>query len=366
MIRRAAAASIGAVVSVLTLRALARRGGDRLLAAPRTTPDEAGLGAALDALGGEVVRIRSRDGLRLTARWLPAEASSEMPSGMPSGAEAWRPDPHEAILLLHGWSGSSTPDLVEYGPFLRRTAGVLGLDARGHGGSDDSPTTFGLREVEDVAGALTWLGERGIERVALVGMSMGGMSAIAAVAVLGDGSLASADADLSAPAHVAPPRRPRIVAVVGDSVAPDLVVPIASRMGGPGRRIMAARLLDAAARTLGADPRETEPRRVVGLLEGTPLLLISGDADTTVPLADARRLADVAPAGTTHWIVPGAEHGRAHAMDPVGYESRVTYHLRRAYASERETGPIIGAPVAGSPDLGDLIDVPDPVSHVED
>ena len=262
--------------------------------------------------------------------------------------------------------GSSGPDLVEYGPFLRRTAGVLGLDARGHGGSDDAPTTFGSREIEDVAGALTWLGERGIERVALVGLSMGGMTAIAAVAVLGDGSLSNADADPDAPAHVAPPRRPRIVSVVADSVAPELIVPIASRLRSIGRRFLAARLLDAVARTLGADPRETEPLRMVGLLEGTPLLLISGDADATVPLADATRLADAAHTGATHWIVPGAEHGRAHATDPAGYESRVTDHLRRSYGSGRQAGPIIGAPGERSPELADPVDVPDPASPVED
>ena len=149
---------------------------DRLLHAPRTTPDEEALGPALDELGGEVVRLRARDGLRLAARWLAGRRGA--------GAD-WAPDPHEAILLLHGYSGSIAPDLVEYGPFLRRTAGVLGLDFRGHGGSDDGPTTFGLLEVEDVAGALAWLGERGITRVALVGTSMGGITAIAAVAVLG-------------------------------------------------------------------------------------------------------------------------------------------------------------------------------------
>ena len=73
----------------------------------------------------------------------------------------------------------SRPTCVEYGPFLRRTAGVLGLDFRGHGGSDDGPTTFGLLETEDIAGALAWLGERGITRVAMVGTSMGGITAIA-------------------------------------------------------------------------------------------------------------------------------------------------------------------------------------------
>lgn len=330
MIRRAIVATVAAIGSVLTLRAVARRGGERLLTMSRTRPGEAALGPALDALGGEVVRVRSRDGLSLGARWLPAETAAD------AGDDGdWRSDPHEAILLLHGWSGSSTPDLVEYGPFLRRTAGVLGLDFRGHGGSDLAPSTFGLREVEDVAGALAWLGERGIDRVALVGLSMGGATAIAAVAVLGDGTLRSTDADPAAPAHVAPPRRPRIVAVVGDSVAPELVVPVASRLRGPASRLIAGGLLGAAARSLGADPRETEPLRVAALLEGVPLLLISGEADTTVPLGDARRLAAAAPPGTVHWIVPDAEHRQAHQVDRDGYEMGVARHLREAFASAR-------------------------------
>lgn len=363
MIRRLVAGGLAAVASGVMLRALARRGGDRLLAAPRTMPEEAALGPALDALGGEVVRLRSRDGLQLAARWLPAEGPGE---GGDASVDAWRPDPHDAILLLHGWSGSSAPDVVEYGPFLRRTAGVLGLDFGGHGGSDDAPTTFGLREVDDVAGALAWLGERGTERVGLVGFSMGGGTALAAVAVLGDGTLSSIDADPDAPAHVAPPRRPRIVAVVGDSVAPELAVPIASRLRGPGRRIVAGTLLAAAARRLGADPRETEPLRVIGLLEGTPLLLISGDADWTVPLDDARRLAAAAPPGTVHWIVAGAEHGRAHETDPVEYEAHVTKHLRAAFASPSEAGPIIGAPGDRSAPMPNPAELPDPANPVED
>jgi pimeloyl-ACP methyl ester carboxylesterase len=361
MIRRAAAASVAAVASAVMVRSVTRRGARRLLDAPRADPDEAALGPALDALGGEVVRIRSRDGLRLTARWLPAE-------GAP-GPDPWRPDPHAAILLLHGWSGSCAPDLVESGPFLRRTAGVLGLDFRGHGESDASPTTFGLREVEDVAGALGWLGERGIERTALVGSSMGGITALASVVVLGDGSLPSADADPAAPALVAPPRRPRIVAVVADSVPPEIAVGIASRLRGPGRRLVAGRLLDAAARRLGGDPRETEPIRVIGLLDGLPLMLISGGADTTVPLADARRLAAAAPPGTIHLVIPGAEHGRSHATDPAIYEAAVTDFLRDALGpslSGPGADPIIATPGRSLPDLSDPVDVPDTASSAED
>lgn len=332
MIRRIVVAGATAALSAVTLRVVSRRAVDRLLRAPRTGPSEGALGPALDELGGEVVRLRARDGLRLSARWLPAEGPGP----------DWSPDPHEAILLLHGYSGSIAPDLVEYGPFLRRTAGVLGLDFRGHGGSDDGPSTFGLLETEDIAGALAWLGERGITRVALVGISMGGISAIAAVAVLGDGSLAAADGDPAAPRGVDAAPRPVIVGLVADSTAPDIEVPVATRVGGPAGRFVAARLFDGATRVLGADPRATEPSRVVGLLESLPLLLIHGEDDATVPIAEGRRLAALAGPASEHWVVPGAGHSGSHGVAGDDYERRVSDFLRLAFGRER--GDAVGSP----------------------
>jgi pimeloyl-ACP methyl ester carboxylesterase len=326
MIGRLLLAGGALVVPLASFGVVSRRAGRRLLAAPRTLPAERGLGPALDALGGEIVRLRARDGVRLSARWLPAR---------PPGDGDWHVDPHEAILLLHGYSGSIAPDLVEYAPFLRRTAGVLGLDFRGHGGSDDGPTTFGLLEIEDVAGALAWLGERGIDRVAIMGTSMGGMAAIAATAVLGDGTLASVDASAAAPISPAPPPRPRIVAVVADSVTPEVRIVVASRIGGPMSGLAADRALAAAARQLGEDLRAVEPRRMLPLLEDLPVLLIHGDADETLPLADGLRLAALGGPATEHWVVPGADHSHAHLTDPASYEERVGGFLRFALASAR-------------------------------
>jgi pimeloyl-ACP methyl ester carboxylesterase len=359
VIRRVALAAGAIAIPIVAARTLARRGARRILEAPRTTPSEASLGAALDALGGEIVQLRSRDGLRLAGRWLPSEDADGAADGG-AGDGSWAPEAHEAVLLLHGWSGSIAPDLVEYGPFLRRTAGVLGLDFRGHGGSDEAPTTFGMNEVEDVAGALAWLGERGIERVALVGTSMGAMTAIASVGVLGDGSLVAADADPTAPIGVVAPPRPRIVAVVADSAAPELVVPVAARMRTPLPRAVAGRLFGIAAGRLGADPRATEPLRMIGLVAPVPILLIHGEADTTVPLADGRRLAAVAGPSSEHWEVPDAEHSGGHVAAPAAYEARVTAFLRRAFAGTRGQGPIIAAPE-------DRPGVPrDPAKSVED
>jgi uncharacterized protein len=326
VIRRALVALVAPLVALAAVRPLTDGMARRLMAAPRTGPDEAASRPRLEALGGEVVRLRARDGVRLAGRWLPAE---EAPG------DDWAVDPREAVLLLHGWTGSVTPDLVEHAPYLRRTANVLGLDFRGHGGSDDGPTTFGVLEVEDVAGALAWLGERGVRRVALMGSSMGGVTALASVVVLGDGRLAAADAGRDAPASSVEAPRPRIVAIVAESVPPELAILVARRIRVPFGRRLADRAFGRIARVAGADPRATQPARTVPLLEDVPLQLIHGDADATVPLRDARRLVDLAARGTRHLVVAGADHGEGHAADPVAYEAAVTNHLRASFAMTR-------------------------------
>ncbi len=317
----------------------------RMLAAPRTLPGEAALGPDLDRLGGEVIRIRARDGLRLAARWLGAEAADS----------DWQPDPREAILLLHGYSGSVAPDLLEYGPTLRRTAGVLGLDFRGHGGSDPAETTFGLREVDDVGGALVWLGERGIRRVALVGTSMGGIVALAATAVLGDGRMAAADTEPDAPRVTAPAPQPLIVGIVAESVPAELPTVVANRLRGPRliRILLARRAFTIAAGRLGGDPRATEPIRVAPLLEDLPVLLVHGDADTTVPPAEGRRLVGAFGPVAEHWVVRGAGHGLGRRVVPADWDARVGAFLRTAFRSGRDREDalgILGSPAAEPPD----------------
>ena len=272
---------------------------DRLLDAPRTRPGEAALGPALDALGGEVVRLRSRDGLRLAAAGCrPADPTAD-----------WTPDPHEAILLLHGYSGSIAPDLVEYGA-------VPAPDGRASSGSTSAATagrttgrsTFGLLEIEDVAGALAWLGERGITRVALVGTSMGGIAAIAAVAVLGDGSLAAADGDPDGAARRRRRARARrSSAVVADSVAPELEVPVATRVRGPAgalRRRPPVRRRDARARA----PIRARPSRSGSSASSSRSRCCSSTARPTRPCRS--RTADGWPRSrgraAEHWVVPGA------------------------------------------------------------
>ena len=73
MIRRLLVVAAAPVVALLAIRPVEDRLARRLMDAPRRLPEESGMAAALDRLGGEVVRLRSRDGVRLTGRWLAAE-----------------------------------------------------------------------------------------------------------------------------------------------------------------------------------------------------------------------------------------------------------------------------------------------------
>jgi pimeloyl-ACP methyl ester carboxylesterase len=164
---------------------------------------------------------------------------------------------------------------------------------------------------------------------------MGGITAIASVAVLGDGRLTSADADPAAPAATVDAPRPRIVAVVADSVTPELALVVANRLRVPFGRRIADHAFTRMARQLGGDPRDTEPTAVVGLLEDLPLLLVHGTEDRTVRMEDADRLASAAPSGSRRLVIEGAGHGQGHAVDPDAYEAAVNALVREAFGAAR-------------------------------
>jgi predicted esterase len=70
------------------------------------------------------------------------------------------------------------------------------------------------------------------------------------------------------------------------------------------------------------------------------MLLIHGEADTTVPIAEGRRLATLAGPSTQHWVIPGAEHSGGHAVAGQDYETRVKDFLRLAF--QRGRGDDVG------------------------
>src|SRR5215211_3403336 len=111
----------------------------------------------------EEVSFRSTDGVRLAAWFAPAPAS------------------RAAIIVLHGHGGNRHTSLV-YASLLYPDFSLLLPDLRGHGESEGRHTSVGYLERLDLIGAARYLASRGFERIGVLGISMGGATAILAAA----------------------------------------------------------------------------------------------------------------------------------------------------------------------------------------
>ena len=108
------------------------------------------------------ITFKSKDGLTLFGRFL-------------------RSRNHATILLLHPL-GSSNNGMLLYAEFLAKAGyGVFMIDLRAHGSSDGDTSTYGLREADDVAGAVDYLLHRldvNGQKIGALGISLGAQAAL--------------------------------------------------------------------------------------------------------------------------------------------------------------------------------------------
>ena len=81
---------------------------------------------------------------------------------------------------------------------------------------------------------------------------------------------------------------------------------------------------------IGVTPARIAPRQVIARVAPRPLLIIHGDADQLIPLAQARQLFAAARAPKELEIVSGAGHCLCRLVAPEPYEKRVTQWLDAA------------------------------------
>ncbi|WJV44689.1 alpha/beta fold hydrolase [Streptomyces flavofungini] len=223
-----------------------------------------------------------------------------------------------AVLLLHGGGLTArTWDFVCLG--LRGTARLVALDLRGHGDSDWSDDYRVDTMAEDVIAAADHLG---LDRVRLVGMSLGGVVAARAAAAHPDRVARLALIDVAPGVDFESTERMRtFMAGLGPVDELDTVVDAALRVSPrAGRGRLTYRMRALFRRTPGGtwvpkgDPRPPDfpailaaTDRLAAQLTGLPVLLVRGGRSRVLPQSAAERLVERVPDGELV-VVPDAGH----------------------------------------------------------
>jgi uncharacterized protein len=240
------------------------------------------------------VTFTTTDGVRLSGWYLPSR----------NGA---------VVVALHG-AGSTRSSVLAHAVVLAHHGyGVLLFDGRGHGRSGGRAMDFGWYGDVDVAAATDFVtAQAGVdpERIAVLGLSMGGEEAVGAAA--GDARLRAVVAD-GATNRVA-----------GDKAW------LSARHGVRGwLQEQLDRLMYGTADLLSDASPPITLREAAARTSPRPVLLITAGA---VPdEADAAAYIQAAsPATVEVWTAPDAGHTRSLAVHPAEWEARVVPFFDRA------------------------------------
>ena len=231
----------------------------------------------------EPLTLRAHDAVRLDGVLLTAA----------DGDAAGRP----GIVLAHGFTGSwRRPEVRRAAALFSRYGRVLAFDFRGHGGSA-GVSTVGDREIWDVEAAVAHLRERGCERIATVGFSMGASVVVRHAGLVG--GLAAA-VSVSGPSRwyyrgTAPMRR------------------VHWAIERPLGRVVARYAFHTRIARGPWDPEPESPVEAAGLIAPTPFLVVHGDADPYFPVEHGQRLYAAARDPRELWIEPGYGHAETAA-----------------------------------------------------
>lgn len=210
------------------------------------------------------------------------------------------PAPQAAVAVLHGWGGNCE-DMLPFAALLHRGGlGVLLVDARNHGQSDADTFSSMPRFAEDLEHAIDWLAQQpevDASRLAVLGHSVG------------------AAASLLAASH-----RPSLAAVVSISSfthPAEMMRLVMSSHHIPywpiGRWVVSY-----VQRTIGHRLDDIAPLHTLQTIH-SPVLLVHGDQDHTVPVEAAKTLFSHRPSDAVQLLViPGATHNSVSAIEQYG------------------------------------------------
>jgi pimeloyl-ACP methyl ester carboxylesterase len=220
------------------------------------------------------------------------------------------PQHQNLVVCIHGMNGACI-DMAGLGHDLRQLGyDVLLFDLRGHGASESARLSMGRAERADLRAVLAWARQQGFtpDRIGWIGESMG------AATVLMEGA-----------------QNPDIRTAVLDCPygnLPELLdQQLAAHSGLP--RVFNPGIILAARLVFGIRTDDLVPARSASRWQDRPLMVIHGEADSIVPVRQARQIARAAGPNCRLVTLPGVEHVSAYASDPVRYVATVDQFLRQ-------------------------------------
>jgi len=216
-----------------------------------------------------------------------------------------------AILLLHGAKDNRLRMISRMRFLHARGHAVLAIDFQAHGMSEGRYMTLGDRESDDARVAAAWLRDRlPTERIAAIGISLGGAAALIGAVPL--------DVD----------------ALAIESAFPDLFRTVRNRLRiflGPLGEALTPLLIAIGAEATGTDVNKLSPVEAIGRFAG-PVFVLSGARDPWTPIEEARELYARAKAPKRLWEVSGARHQDLYLYAPQEYRRRMGAFLDECLA----------------------------------
>lgn len=233
----------------------------------------------------EEVHFQTVDNLNLTGWYIPPK----------NGA---------VIILQHGYHANSA-QILPIGLMLARHGyGVLLFDFRGHGKSEGNTVTLGLFEVQDTDAAVNFLFEqRKINKIGLIGNSMGGATGILA---------ASKNEKI------------QVIAVEGvfSELKDEVGIGIQVQTPLPAFPFDVIFVYIAEFET-NYRLSDIAPVKAIGRISPRPILIMQGGNDKRIKSQSGKNLFDAAGEPKLYWYEPSAEHVAIYKAAPKTYESHV-------------------------------------------
>jgi len=209
------------------------------------------------------------------------------------------------IILQHGYHANSA-EMLPIGRMLAQHGyGILLFDFRGHGKSEGNTVTLGLHETQDTNAAVNYLlRQPGVNRIGLIGNSMGGATGILAAS-----------------------KNKNIQAIAVEGVFSELKDEVG--IGIEVQTPLPAFPFDVifvyiAERETGYRLSDIAPVEKIGQISPRPILIMQGGNDKRINSDSGNSLFAAAGEPKIYWYEPSAAHVAIYQAAPKDYEKHVT------------------------------------------